>query len=96
MRQQYQSPHPRNRIGVIYLGESKAVKDLREWGRRHGVEPSGRPDDDSLCAVIDEDIWQGRITQSEDSVLREAHETGLPCLSPEQAWPLLVSAVSRT
>lgn len=95
MRTQYQSPHPHSRIGVVYLGESKAVRDLCEWGRQHGVEPIGYPDDDSLCAVLDEGVRNGRITPAEDDVLREAHESGLPCLSPEQAWPLLVSVVSR-
>lgn len=95
MRRSYRTPHPRTRIGVVYMGHSQAIREISEWGMAHGVEPVERPDDDSLCAIIDQDIWEGELTESEDRVLREIHQTGLPCLSPDHAWPLLISAVHR-
>lgn len=95
MRRSHPTTQSPSRIGVIYMGESQAIYDISEWGLAHGVQPVERPDDNSLCAIIDDKIWDSEITEFEDSVLREIHQTGLPCLSPGEAWPLLISAVNR-
>ncbi|AXB42178.1 hypothetical protein [Amycolatopsis albispora] len=76
-------------LKVVYLGKSAALRELSEWGDRHGVQAVDSADDldEAACAVVDQNAPAGALKR-----LRERH---LPCLSVSRGWCFLASAVGR-
>lgn len=84
-----------DRMNVVYLGESPGLHEICAWGQQHGIDPVDEPTEDTLCAIVDQDLLTGPTMRPEQEVLRRVWRAKLPYLTPERAWPLLSSAVNR-
>ncbi|GAB2796335.1 hypothetical protein [Amycolatopsis magusensis] len=77
-------------LKVVYLGDSAALRELSEWGDRHGVQAVESSDDEAACAVVDQTAMSASTR-----ALKRLRERHLPCLSVSRGWCFLASAVGR-
>ncbi|MGC7094655.1 hypothetical protein ACPZ19_08330 [Amycolatopsis lurida] len=79
-----------DKLKVVYLGKSAALRELSEWADRHGVEAVESSDDEAACAVVDQTARSGSA-----AALKRLRDRHLPCLSVSRGWCFLASAVGR-
>ncbi|MYW94219.1 hypothetical protein G3I59_27380 [Amycolatopsis rubida] len=80
---------------VIFLGRSDALVAVRKMVVEHGFAVVDVPGRGVEWAVVDDDVWAGRRTRSQEAILRRLSAFRVPCLLPNEAAAWLSGMASK-
>jgi hypothetical protein len=74
---------------VVFLGRSTAMRALRTWARGRGLVRRDTPGPHVLCAVVDDEIFEGRCDPELTTMLNLCRTLDVDCLTPDVARMVL-------